>query len=168
MNIKEVVKDENVLALLLDTTVNGITLSDPNQEDNPIIYANAAFEKISGYSSEESIGKNCRFLQGKDKNQANVRKIKEAVAERRPIRTDIVNYRKDGKRFYNEISISPIYDKQGDLIYFLGIQHDVTEKVLAQQEIARINKRLGALYVGFGICIVLVLGMATWGLVIGS
>ena len=99
MNITEVVKDENVLALLLDTTVNGITLSDPNQEDNPIVYANAAFEKISRYSSEESIGKNCRFLQGKDKGQVNVKKIKEAVAERRPIRTDIVNYRKDGKLF---------------------------------------------------------------------
>ena len=168
MNITEVVKDENVLALLLDTTVNGITLSDPNKEDNPIIYANAAFEKISGYSSEESIGKNCRFLQGKDKNQANVKKIKEAVAERRPIRTDIVNYRKDGELFYNEISISPIYNKQGDLIYFLGIQHDVTEKVLAQKEIERIHKRLGGLYVGLGICVVLLLGMATWALVIGS
>jgi len=168
MNITEVVKDENVLALLLDTTVNGITLSDPNKEDNPIIYANAAFEKISGYSSEESIGKNCRFLQGKEKDQANVKKIKEAVAERRPIRTDIINYTKDGKLFYNEISISPIYDKLGDLIYFLGIQHDVTEKVLAQKEIARINKRLGALYLGLGTCIVLLVGMATWALVIGS
>ena len=168
MNITEVVKDENVLALLLDTTVNGITLSDPNQEDNPIVYANAAFEKISGYSSEESIGKNCRFLQGKDKGQVNVKKIKEAVAERRPIRTDIVNYRKDGKLFYNEISISPIYNKQDELIYFLGIQHDVTEKVLAQKEIARINKRLGGLYVGLGICIFLLLGMATWALVTGS
>ena len=168
MNITEVVKDENVLALLLDTTVNGITLSDPNKADNPIVYSNAAFERISGYSSEESIGKNCRFLQGKDNDQANVKKIKEAVAERRPIRTDIVNYRKDGERFYNEISISPIYNGEGDLIYFLGIQHDVTEKVLAQKEIARINKRLGALYVGFGACIVVLVGMASWALVIGS
>jgi len=168
MNITEVVKDESVLALLLDTTVNGITLSDPNKEDNPIIYANAAFEKISGYSSEESVGKNCRFLQGKDKGQVNVKKIKEAIAERRPIRTDIINYTKDGKLFYNEISISPIYNKSGDLLYFLGIQHDVTEKVLAQKEIARINKRLGALYTGLGICIVIILGMTTWGLVIGS
>ena len=107
-------------------------------------------------------------MQGKDKGQVNVKKIKEAVAERRPIRTDIVNYRKDGKLFYNEISISPIYNKQDELIYFLGIQHDVTEKVLAQKEIARINKRLGGLYVGLGICIVLLLGMATWALVTGS
>ena len=168
MNITEVVKDESVLALLLDTTVNGITLSDPNKDDNPIIYANAAFEKISGYSSEESIGKNCRFLQGNDKSQENVKKIKEAVAERRPIRTDIVNYTKDGKPFYNEISISPIYNKSGDLLYFLGIQHDVTEKVLAQKEIVRINKRLGALYLGLGICISILLGMATWGLATGA
>ena len=168
MNITEVVKDESVLALLLDTTVNGITLSDPNKEDNPIVYANAAFEKISGYSSDETVGKNCRFLQGKDKGQVNVKKIKEAVAERRPIRTDIINYTKDGKLFYNEISISPIYNQSGDLLYFLGIQHDVTEKVLAQKEIARIHKRLGALYVGLGICIVTILGMTTWGLVIGA
>ena len=168
MNITEVVKDENVLALLLDTTVNGITLSDPNKADNPIVYSNAAFERISGYSSEESIGKNCRFLQGEDNGQANVKKIKEAVSERKPIRTDIVNYRKDGERFYNEISISPIYNEAGDLIYYLGIQHDVTEKVLAQQEIARINKRLGALYLGLGVCITILLGMAAWALSIGA
>ena len=161
-------KDENVLALLLDTTVNGITLSDPNKADNPIVYSNAAFERISGYSSEESIGKNCRFLQGNDNNQTNVKKIKEAVSERKPIRTDIVNYRKDGERFYNEISISPIYNEAGDLIYYLGIQHDVTEEVLAQQEIARINKRLGALYLGLGVCITILLGMAAWALSIGA
>ena len=168
MNIKEVVKDENVLGLLLDTTVNGITLSDPNKEDNPIIYANAAFEKISGYSCEESIGKNCRFLQGNERNQANVKKIKEAVAERRPIRTDIINYTKDGKRFYNEISISPIYNEIGDLIYFLGIQHDVTEKVLAEKKIAKSNTQIGALGAMLVICIAIILGMATWGLVTGA
>ena len=168
MNITEVVKDESVLGLLLDTTVNGITLSDPSKEDNPIVYANAAFEKISGYSSEETIGKNCRFLQGKDKNQAHVKNIKEAVAERRPIRTDIINYTKDGKLFYNELSISPIYNQAGDLIYFLGIQHDITDKVLAEKELAKSNTKIGAAYAMLGICIVIILGMATWGLVIGS
>lgn len=168
MNIAEVVKDQNVLALLLETTVNGITLSDPNKADNPIVYSNAAFERISGYSSEESTGKNCRFLQGNDNDQENVKKIKGAVAKRQPIRTAIVNYRKNGERFYNEISISPIYNREGDLIYFLGIQHDVTEKVLAQNQIARMDKQIGALYVGLGSCIAVLIGMASWALVIGS
>ena len=168
MNIKEVVKDESVLGLLLDTTVNGITLSDPNQEDNPIVYANAAFEKISGYSSAETVGKNCRFLQGKDKGQVHVKNIKEAIEERRPIRTDIINHTKDGKLFYNELSISPIYNQGGDLIYFLGIQHDITDKVLHEMEIARFNTKIGAAYAMLGICIVIIFGMGTWGLVIGS
>lgn len=81
MNIMEVIKDESVLGLLLDTTVNGITLSDPNKEDNPIIYANAAFEKITGYKSKETIGKNCRFLQGNKKDQEHVKNIREAITD---------------------------------------------------------------------------------------
>lgn len=165
MNITEIIKDESVLGLLLDTTINGITLSDPNKEDNPIIYANAAFEKITGWSSAETVGKNCRFLQGKDKDQVHVKNIKEAVKERRAIRTDIINYTKDGKLFYNEISISPIYNKSGDLIYFLGIQHDITDKVLAQREIAKSNTQIGALYAMLGVCVVIILAMAAWGLV---
>jgi PAS domain S-box-containing protein len=73
-----------VLSQIPDSVVNGITLSDPDQPDNPIVYANAAFELITGYDREEIIGRNCRFLQGEDRDQPEIERIREALRERRP------------------------------------------------------------------------------------
>ena len=84
-----VAKDESmipfVLSQILDTCVNGITLSDPDQEDNPIVYANAAFELITGYSREETVGRNCRFLQNEDRDQEGIERIREAMRETKSI-----------------------------------------------------------------------------------
>jgi PAS domain S-box-containing protein len=133
-----------VLSQILDTCVNGITLSDPDQPDNPIVYANEAFELMTGYEQPEIIGHNCRFLQGTDRNQPEIEEIRRALREQEPVTVTLRNYRKDGTLFYNQFSIRPLYDPQGHLIYFLGIQYDVTEKVRAQEELDRLNKLLEA------------------------
>jgi PAS domain S-box-containing protein len=133
-----------VLSQILDTCVNGITLSDPDRPDNPIVYANEAFELITGYEQEEIIGRNCRFLQGDDREQPEIDQIREALREERAVTVTLRNYRKDGSLFYNQFSIRPLYDPDGRLIYYLGIQYDVTEKVRAQEELERLNQLLAA------------------------
>lgn len=128
-----------VLSQILDTCINGITLSDPDQPDNPIVYANEAFELITGYDRDEIIGRNCRFLQGNDRDQPEIERIREALREHKPVTVTLRNYRKDGSLFLNQFSIRPLVDPQGRLIYYLGTQYDVTEMVRAEEELRRLN-----------------------------
>ena len=102
-----------VLSQILDTCINGITLSDPDQPDNPIVYANEAFELITGYDRDEIIGRNCRFLQGEDRDQPEIERIREALREHKPVTVTLRNYRKDGSLFLNQFSIRPLLDPQG-------------------------------------------------------
>jgi len=131
-----------ILTQILDGSVNGITLSDPDKEDNPIVYANKAFEQITGYSNEETVGLNCRFLQGQEKDQEELQKIRDAIKNATPIEVTLRNFRKNGELFYNRLSITSLFDNEGHLIYFMGVQYDVTEQILAQQEIKRLTDTL--------------------------
>jgi len=124
--------------------VTGITLSDPDQPDNPVVYANAAFEMITGYEQDEIIGRNCRFLQGEDRDQPEIERIREALRAQEPVTVTLRNYRKDGTLFYNRFTIRPLFDSAGRLIYYLGVQYDVTEQVRAKEELARLNALLEA------------------------
>jgi PAS domain S-box-containing protein len=134
----------HVLSQILDTCINGITLSDPDQPDNPIVYANEAFELITGYDRDQIIGRNCRFLQGEDRDQPEIELIRKALREREPVTVTLRNYRKDGQLFYNQFSIRPLFDQQGKLIYFLGTQYDVSEKVRAEEELQRLNELIAS------------------------
>ena len=131
-----------VLSQILDSCVNGITLSDPDQEDNPLVYANEAFELITGYDREEIMGRNCRFLQGDDREQEGIEQIRKAMRENAPLTVTLRNYRKNGELFYNRFSIRPLFDRQGRVIYYLGIQYDVTNQVQAEDELERLNALL--------------------------
>jgi len=132
-----------VLAEILDSCVNGVTLSDPDLPDNPIVYANAVFERMTGYSRDDIVGRNCRFLQADDRDQPALAEIRAALAGKRPVEVTLRNYRKDGTLFYNRLSIRPLLDPDGAVIYYLGVQYDVTEQVQAQQEIERLTRLLG-------------------------
>lgn len=134
-----------ILTQILDGSVNGITLSDPDQEDNPIVYANKAFELITGYSKEETVGRNCRFLHDQEKNQQELQQIRDALKNAKPVEVTLKNFRKNGELFYNRLSITPLFDSEGHLIYFLGVQYDVTEQIKAQQEIKKLTDTLNAL-----------------------
>jgi PAS domain S-box-containing protein len=133
-----------VLAQILDTCVNGITLSDPDQPDNPIVYANEAFERITGYEQGEIIGRNCRFLQGEDRNQPEVERIRKALNTTSEVTVILRNYKKDGTHFFNEFTIRPLFDPAGNLVYYLGIQHDVTEELLAKEELRRLSEEIAS------------------------
>lgn len=132
-----------VLAQILDTCINGVTLSDPDQEDTPIVYANTAFERMSGYPRAEIIGRNCRFLQGWDRDQPELDTIRLALKEHQGVEVTLRNYRKSGEMFLNRLSIRPLVDRNGQLIYYLGVQYDITAQVGASAEIDRLRLQLG-------------------------
>jgi PAS domain S-box-containing protein len=134
-----------VLSQILDTVVNGVTLSDPDQPDNPIVYANVAFELITGYDRDEILGRNCRFLQGADRDQPEIELIRAGIRDQQSVTVTLRNYRKDGSLFHNRFTIRPLFDPQGRLIYYLGIQYDVTDQVEAQEELQRLNAQLEAM-----------------------
>ena len=131
-----------VLSVILDECVNGITLSDPDLEDSPIIYANKAFERLTGYSQEEIIGHNCRFLQGDDREQSERYKIAEALKNHQVAEVTLRNYKKDGTLFYNHLKIVPLFDKKQRVIYYLGVQYDITQQLNCNNEIKTLTNLL--------------------------
>lgn len=114
-----------ILSQILDSSINGITLVDPDQEDMPIVYANRQFAIMTGYSQEEILGRNCRFLQGKDREQEARFTMQQAIKNQLPVEVTIRNYRKNEELFFNHLSLTPLFDGEGRLIYYLGIQYDV-------------------------------------------
>jgi PAS domain S-box-containing protein len=118
-------QEYRLIASVVDNLSSGVLLSDPNQLDNPIVFANPSFTTITGYSSEEVCGRNCRFLQGEATDPAIVREIREAIASRRPFRGLVQNYRKDGSPFLNGLAITPVFDEHRNLRHFLGLTNDV-------------------------------------------
>lgn len=110
----------------------GIIVTDPHQPNNPVVYANPAFVRMTGYSLEEIIGQNCRFLQGAETDPHTVAEIRQAIRERREITATLLNYRKDGQPFWNELKIAPVFSEQEELLYFIGLQMDVSERKRAE------------------------------------
>lgn len=131
-----------VLAAILDECVNGVTLADPDLEDTPIIYANKAFERLTGYTQAEIVGHNCRFLQGEDREQEGRYQISEAMNNQQGVEVTLRNYKKDGSLFYNHLKIVPLFDKKQRVIYYLGVQYDITEKINANNEIKSLTELL--------------------------
>ena len=131
-----------VLKRALDASSDGIVVTDPKAPDNPIIYANPAFEGLTGYPAEEVLGHNCRFLQGESRGQPEVDELRAAVREEKDHRVVLENYRKDGTLFWNELSISPVFDAEGRLTNFIGVQKDVTERYRYGEALQRSEERL--------------------------
>ncbi|WP_253187502.1 PAS domain-containing protein, partial [Mucilaginibacter polytrichastri] len=130
-------EDFSLLTHALDAAITGIILTDNRLPDNPIIYCNKAFERMCGYSRQEIIGHNCRFLQNEDRNQAERETLRQAIITGNNCVVNIRNYKKDGTLFYNELYMSPIKDKSGDVTYFIGVQNDVTLRKQAELELIR-------------------------------
>ena len=142
-------KDPNlipqILSTILDSTNNGITLADPDIEGMPIVFANKSFETMTGYAQAEIIGRNCRFLQGTDREQEARFHLRRAIDERLPIEVDIRNYKKSGEMFHNHLALTPLFDDENQLLYYLGVQYDITMQVEAAEELARLKQKLAEL-----------------------
>ena len=113
--------------LAMDEAPVGITVADPNEPDEPLIYVNEAFERLSGYDTYDILGRNCRFLQGEGTDPETVDRIRQAVDNERSISVEILNYRKNGEPFWNQLNVAPVHD-DGELTHYLGFQTDITER----------------------------------------
>ncbi len=107
---------------LIENSHVAAVVSDPRQADNPIVACNAAFMQLTGYSRDEIIGRNCRFLRGEQTEPSQTAMLREAVAQQRAAMVELINYRKDGTAFRNAVMIAPLFDENGDLALYLGSQ----------------------------------------------
>ncbi|MCS6834987.1 MAG: PAS domain S-box protein [Anaerolineae bacterium] len=126
----------------IEASPTGISIADMLLPDTPLIYINPAFEKTTGYTALDVIGRNCRFLQGTDRDQPGLTAIRAALREQRAVTVVLRNYRKDGTLFYNELSLAPIHNDEGVLTHYVGISTDVTGRVLAEEKIQSQNQEL--------------------------
>jgi len=123
---------ESAIALYrraMEASSVSMSIADATAPDQPLIYVNPAFERITGYPSAEVLGRNCRFLQGTYRDQPGLKEIRAAIAEEREGRALLHNYRKDGRPFWNELVITPVHDGSGKLTHFIGISQDVSQRL---------------------------------------
>lgn len=119
----------------IEASVNAIIITDANQADNPIVYVNPAFERITGYTTEEVMGCNCRLLQGNDHEQMGLESIRRALRHGNEGAALLRNYRKDGSLFWNELRVAPVRDDQGRIRHFVGVLNDVTDAKRYQEQL---------------------------------
>ena len=141
-----------LLQLVVEASNDGIVVAEQEGDDNILIYANPAFQRLTGYAVDDILYQDCRFLQGDDRAQPGLAEIREAVRTLQPCRQIIRNYRKDGTAFWNELSITPAFNEADQLTYFIGIQKDVSAEVQASErvreleaEVARLKSQLAEL-----------------------
>lgn len=122
------------LKAMIATSPIAAVISDPRRPDNPIVECNDAFVALTGYSADEIIGQNCRFLTGPGTETELSQQLRSAIRERRPVLVEILNYKKDGTPFRNAVLVAPIFGSDGSLEYFLGSQMEVDDGVLLRGE----------------------------------
>lgn len=120
----------------------GITMSDPSLSGNPLVFVNEAWSELTGYDEEHMLGRNPRVLQGPETDPAVVEELATAIEEEEPTTVEIRNYRSDGTPFWNELTVAPIYDDDGELVHYVGFQNDVTDRKDAEQLAAQRAEKL--------------------------
>ncbi|MFJ4431851.1 PAS domain S-box protein [Pseudomonas sp. NPDC089395] len=130
-----------LLQSMVDASNDGIVVAEQEGDDTILIYVNAAFERLTGYSRDEILYQDCRFLQADDRDQLGRARIRKALAEGRPCREVLRNYRKDGSAFWNELSITPVKSEADQRTYLIGIQKDVSRQVELERELAELHAR---------------------------
>ena len=134
--------DPELLQLMVNASSDGVVVAEQEGDENVLIYVNDAFERLTGFSAEEILYQDCRFLQGDDRDQEGLLEIREAIRAKHPCRVVLRNYRKDGSMFWNELSITPVYSARDKLTYFIGIQKDVTAQVQLRERLEAAEKKL--------------------------
>ncbi|MFC6716737.1 bacterio-opsin activator domain-containing protein [Natrialbaceae archaeon GCM10025810] len=134
--------DRAVKARAINEAPVGVTLSDPNREDNPLVYINDAYQEITGYDFDDVVGRNCRFLQGPDSDEKAIAAMRAAIDEERPVTVELENYRKDGTKFWNEVTVAPVRNDRGEVTNYVGFQNDVTARKEAELEAERRTREL--------------------------
>ncbi|WP_309088534.1 PAS domain-containing protein [Domibacillus sp.] len=139
----EFLQEQHASSLLvptLDLIENGAVITNAAKPDNPIVFVNKGFERVTGYSTKEAVGRNCRFLQGEETDKSSISEMKRAIKLVRPFERILLNYRKDGTPFWNRINIKPV--RLDKTLYFIGLQYDVTDKMNLNVDIEAAKKEI--------------------------
>ncbi|MEG3881354.1 PAS domain S-box protein [Microcoleus sp. herbarium7] len=135
----------SLLERAIAASSNSISIADATKAHRPIIYCNPAFEKLTGYTPEEVMGRNCQFLQGPDTDRAELDRLRRSLRSGTEIKVILKNYRKDKTIFWNELTVSPVKDSDGKLTHFIGVQNDITKRVAAETALQESEERLQAI-----------------------
>ena len=139
--LAETVEELRLKERVMDEAPVGITLAEPGDEDNPMTYANAEFEELTGYGSE-MLGEDCRFLQGEDTDEETTARIRAAIDAEEPISVDVLNYRRDDRKFWNRLTVAPIRDEEGTVTDYVGFQTDITDRKIRERRLEVMNRVL--------------------------
>lgn len=131
-----------LMSRAVESAAQGITVADANQPEEPLVYANEAFERLTGYDRQGVLGRNCRFLQGDGTDEETVARLRRAIDNERPVSVELSNYRADGTPFWNQLDIVPIRDDGGTVTHYLGLQQDVTERRTRQERLSVLDRVL--------------------------
>jgi PAS domain S-box-containing protein len=129
-----------LLERAVSASTNSVVITDASQPDSPLVYVNPAFERTTGYTAEEALGCNCRFLQGDDRDQPELEELRAAIRDGRQCTVVLRNYRKNGALFYNELSVYPVRDENGHVTNFVGVQNDITERLRTEAALTEIRR----------------------------
>ncbi|GHA82077.1 sensor domain-containing protein [Cognatilysobacter bugurensis] len=133
---REAEGEMRLLRRAVESAHNGIMIADARESDLPIVYMNRAAEAITGYAAAEVLGRNCRFLQGDDREQPGLDALRQALVEAREARVLLRNLRKDGSLFWNDLQIAPVRDERGTLTHYVGVLNDVSERQRYEERLA--------------------------------
>lgn len=134
-----------LMQMVINASNDGISVAEREGKDKPLIYVNPAFERMTGYSLDDILYQDCRFLQAGDRDQPALMAIRDALDSGGACREILRNYRKDGTHFWNELSLSTVYNQADQQTYFIGVQKDVTVQVKAQQRVAQLEAQVAQL-----------------------
>lgn len=137
--LTQVIQENSRLAAAISHLPMGVVISDPTLPDNPIIFVNSGFTVMTGYTLAEVVGRNCRFLQGPETDPAVIAQLRQTIAQRQPFKGVLLNYRKDGRPFWNELTINPVFNSEGKLVNFVGLQADITARKQAEAALEQLR-----------------------------
>lgn len=126
----------------IDEAPVGLLIAEPGGRDDPIVYANAEFESLTGYDESEIVGRDCRFLQGEETRDEPRRRLRTAIDAEEPVSVDIVNYRKNGRKFWNKVDVAPIRNADGEVTNYVGFQTDITDRKIRERRLEVLNRVL--------------------------
>jgi len=133
-------RDLELKTRAIESAPIGITIADASQPDNPMVYVNEWFQRITGYEEEECLGRNCRFLQGPDTDPETVAEMRTAIDDERPVTVEVRNYRRDGTGFWNRVTVAPVRDGDGEVTHYVGFQEDVTDRKESEHELRQFRR----------------------------
>ncbi len=139
---KERERELRIKTRAMDEARIGISIADARQPDEPIVYVNEGFERVTGYDTADALGRNCRFLQGEATDPEAVATLRERIDATEPASVEILNYRADGTPFWNQVRVSPVENDDGDVTHYLGFQTDITERKRTEQLVRLLNRVL--------------------------